>query len=95
MVGLAAGATIYAVADDEPAATAYNVVGGVAYPLDPSVTKAYVREVERFGGKAAVLFDEVNRWFAARWQGRALGITIAWLSAATAVVLIVIARRSP
>ena len=36
----------------------------------PATTKTYVRELERFGGEAAVLFDEFNGWFAARWHGK-------------------------
>jgi len=94
VAGLAGGATIYFVAEDDPAATAYNLVGGVAYPIDPATSKLYVRDLQRFGGKAAVLFDEFNRWFVARWEGRALGVTIGSLSAATALVLMLIARRS-
>ena len=58
-------------------------------------TKAYVRQLERFGGKAAVIFDDFNRWFAGLWQGKALGVTVGWISVALAVVLFWIARRMP
>jgi hypothetical protein len=58
------------------------------------MTKTYVRDLERFGGKAAVLFDEFNRWFAARWHGKALGVTIAWLSVGAATLLFWISGRS-
>jgi hypothetical protein len=57
------------------------------------MSKPYVRELERFGGKSAVLFDEFNRWFAGLWQGKALGVTIMWLSAATAILVYWIGRR--
>ena len=57
------------------------------------MTKTYVRDLERFGGKAAVLFDEFNRWFAARWHGKALGVTIACLSAGAAALLFWVSGR--
>jgi hypothetical protein len=95
VAGLLSAATIYLVADDEATATAYVIVGDVAYPVDPTRTKTYVRQLERFGGKAAVLFDEFNRWFAGLWQGKALGVTIGWISVAAAVVIFWIARRMP
>jgi hypothetical protein len=91
--GLAAGAAIYLFADDERSATSYVIVGDAAYPVDPASTKAYVRQLERFGGKAAVIFDDFNRWFAALWQGKALGVTIIWLSVFFALALFAIARK--
>ena len=57
------------------------------------MTKTYVRDLERFGGKAAVLFDDFNRWFAALWQGKALGATIAWLSVLAAGLIYAIASH--
>lgn len=95
VAGLSSAAAIYLVADDEPESTSYVIVGDAAYPVDPTRTKAYVRQLERFGGKAAVLFDEFNRWFAGLWQGKALGITVAWISVFVALVLFALARRLP
>src|SRR5438094_1099480 len=90
IAGLLSAAAIYFSADDEPdLSTSYVVV------IDPTATKTYVRELRRFGGQAAVLFDEFNRWFAGLWHGKALGITIAWISVAAAVVIFWIARRMP
>ena len=93
VAGLACGVTIYLLAD-EPEATAYVIVGDTAYPVDPTTSKTYVRQLERFGGKAAVLFDDFNRWFTALWQGKRLGITIALLSLLAALALLGIARMS-
>src|SRR3954468_17705051 len=90
LIGLGAAGAIYFNAEEEPQlSTSYVIV------MDPATTKTYVRELERFGGKAAVLFDEFNRWFAERWHGRALGVTIGCLSLATAGLLYWIARRLP
>jgi hypothetical protein len=93
VVGLVAGAAIYVLAD-EPEATAYVIIGDTAYPVDPATSKAYRRQLERFGGKAALLFDDINRWLAERVQGKQLGITVAAASTLTALVLFLAARRS-
>lgn len=89
IVGLATAAAIYFTAEDEPQLSSSYVI-----VMDPAMTKTYVRDLERFGGKAAVLFDEFNRWFAARWHGKALGVTIAWLSVGAAALLFWISGRS-
>ena len=89
LIGLGAAAAIYFTAEDEPElSTSYVVV------IDPTMTKTYVHELRRFGGKAAVLFDEFNRWFAARWHGKALGVTVAWITIAVAALLFWISGRS-
>jgi hypothetical protein len=95
VVGVVAGVSIYVVAEDEPESTSYVIVGDSAYAVDPTRTKTYVRQLERFGGKAAVLFDDFNRWFDALWHGKALGITIAWISIVAAVLICWIAGRTP
>src|SRR5437868_10876563 len=88
IVGLATTAAIYFTAEEEAQlSTSYVIV------MDPAMTKTYVRDLERFGGKAAVLFDDFSRWFAARWHGRALGITVASISIAIALALFWLARK--
>ena len=89
IVGLATAAAIYFTAEDEPQLSSSYVI-----VMDPAMTKTYVRDLERFGGKAAVLFDEFNRWFAARWHGKALGVTVAWTSIGIAAALFWISCRS-
>ena len=79
---------------DEPEATAYVIVGDLTYPVDPPTYKSYVRQLERFGGKAALLFDDFNRWFTALWQGKRLGISMSVMSVVAALVLLGIARMS-
>jgi hypothetical protein len=92
---ITSGAVIYLLAGDEVEAGAYLIIGDTAYAVDPASSKAYTRQLERFGGKAAVLFDDINRWLASLWQGKRLGITIASLGAGAALVLFLIARRLP
>src|SRR5438093_4331302 len=93
--GLLGAAAIYLVAEDEAESTSYVIVGDSAYPVDPTRSKTYVLQLERFGGKAAVLFDDFNRWFASLWQGKALGITVAWLTVLATAVIFGIASRLP
>ena len=59
-----------------------------------AASKQYNRQLQRFGGKASVLFDEIQTWFAARWQGKQLGVTIGWLSIGVAGVLYLIGRTT-
>jgi hypothetical protein len=84
-LGLGAALAIYITADEREASAA----------MDEMVSsKPYQHELQRFGGKAAVLFDEFNRWFAALWQGKALGVTLAWISVFVSALIFLIARRS-
>jgi hypothetical protein len=94
--GLGAAALAYALApEDSREGVDYVVVGGVAYPVEQRLTKPYTRTLERFGGKAALLFDDFNRWFAGLWRGKALALTIACLSTAVAVALYLFALWLP
>jgi hypothetical protein len=83
IVGFGGAAWIYSTAEDE---------SNLAMD-EMTASKVYVRELQRFGGKAAVLFDEFNRWFAGLWQGKSLGITLACISVLACLVLLLIARR--
>ena len=88
VAGLSAGLALYVTAEDEPEASADS-----ALLLSPGSSKIYIREVQRFGGKTAVLFDEALRWFSDRWRGKALGKSVAVLGAALALGLYLVARR--
>src|SRR3954468_16803335 len=95
-IGLAAGLLIYATAEEAPPeAIGYIVVDGLKYPLAANQSKRYIRDLERFGGKASVVFDEFGRWFGSLWQGSTLGLTLACLSAFISVVLALFARSLP
>ena len=90
--GLAAGALVYFTAEDSaPPGSSYVVIDGVAYAVEPGASKRYVRDLQRFGGKASVVFDELNRWFGSLWHGTRLGVTLAWLSIAVSAILFYLA----
>jgi hypothetical protein len=81
VVGLAGAVAIWLTASDAPVeAYQYVVVDGKAYPIAGSQSKAYVRQLERFGGKASVLFAELGTWLAGLWRGKALAITVGWIT---------------
>jgi hypothetical protein len=88
VVGLSAGLALYVTAPEEAELSAES-----ALLLSPGSSKTYIREIQRFGGKQAVLFDEALRWFDGLWRGKALGKTVALLSALTALGLYLVARR--
>jgi len=81
VAGLCGAMLIYLLAEDLPDdSLGYVVVNGTVYPLASRDSKKYRREVERFGGKTALLFDDFNRWFGELWQGKTLAKTVAWIS---------------
>jgi len=83
VVGLVIAAVIHlTVADDSSAAVNQELTH----------TRQYVYQLERFGGKAAVLAAEFNQWFASLWHGKQLAITVALLSVAVALGCFLIAH---
>ena len=89
IAGLVVAVAIWFTAGDDPGADTYQlvVVDGKAYPIAPGESKMYVREVQRFGGKAGVLFDEISRWFARLWRGKSLALTVGWIAVLVSVGL--------
>jgi hypothetical protein len=96
-LGLCAAVLVRTYAEDAPEEGVGYVVadGGAPYALTPNQSKRYIIDLERFGGKAAVLFDEFDRWFHALWQGKALGVTIAWISVLVASGIFLFASWLP
>lgn len=93
IVGLCSATVIFFLAEELPDdGDGYVIVDGKAYPAGTYKSKRYVRDLERYGGKANVIFDELNRWFESLWRGKKLGITLGWLSAAASLGLFLLAR---
>ncbi|HMK48678.1 MAG TPA: hypothetical protein VK435_01375 [Thermodesulfovibrionales bacterium] len=55
-------------------------------------SKRYMHDLELYGGKANVLANELERWFAGLWQGRSLAFTVAFISIFLASVFFLSAR---
>ena len=96
LAGWIGAAAIYATAADENSdALGYEFVDGVAYPILAYESKKYRHDLERFGGKAAILADDFNRWFSELWVGKHLAYTLATLASGAALACFVAARRLP
>lgn len=98
VVGLCAAATLYVTMDDSEAAEeTYSIViyGGKSYPVPVDSDRLYLQNLERFGGKAAVLFARFNRWFMSLWRGEALAVTVLWITIIASGVAFVLARSIP
>jgi hypothetical protein len=93
-LGLGAATAIYLLADDTDDSSDNQtiLVNGVTYSVPASATKLYVRDLQRFGGKAALVFDDLNRWFSGLWRGRALAGTILWISVIASLAVLLAAR---
>ena len=97
VIGLLGALLIYVRADDSDADENVQIVivDGKAYKVPLASTKMYQRELRRFGGEAAVLFDDINRWFATLWRGRSLAIITACVTVFVSVGLFLVARAMP
>ncbi len=92
-VGLIAAALVYFLAANptDTGAAGYRIVGGNVYALTLAESTRELQEVERIGGKSAVLLLEFHRWFLSLWHGRRLAYTLALLSAAVALLCFYVA----
>lgn len=98
VLGLCSALLIYRMAGDEPDVpdgSQVVIVDGEAYAIAPSDTKAYLRDLERFGGKATVLFVQLEDWFGGLWHGRSLAVTVAWITAFVSLGLFLLAGTMP
>jgi len=58
-------------------------------------SKRYLLELERIGGKAAVVAVELSDWFKGLWHGRRLAGTLAVLSVGASLLCFLAARIPP
>src|SRR5216683_3094460 len=75
VLGFAAVVVIYLTAQPPPG----NPLG-----YDPMDTKAYLHDLEVYGGKANVLAAEFRDWFDGLWHGKRLAFTVTVLTAIAA-----------
>src|SRR5262245_20845990 len=98
VLGLSSALAVYLRAGDDgdPDENVQIVVAdGKVYRIPLASTKIYRRDLERFGGTAAVLADDLSRWFAGLWRGRSLAVTLVWITAFATAGLFLLARRLP
>jgi len=95
LAGLGSAILIYLTANnDGDSVPGYEVVGGYIYPRMHENSKKYIHDLEVYGGKAAVLADEFNRWFFGLWHGQTLAFTIAGLTILISLIVFIVARNS-
>jgi hypothetical protein len=96
LVGLGSSILIYRSAgDDSNGVLGYEIIDGSAYPISPEDSRMYRRDLELYGGKAAVVVDDFSRWFAGLWHGKSLAFTVAGISIFISFVFFLIANRLP
>jgi hypothetical protein len=79
IVGFASAIWVYLTA----AAPVGNPLG-----YEPEDSKQYLRDLERYGGKANVLATELTDWFNGLWHGRRLAFTVACITVLIAGALL-------
>jgi hypothetical protein len=96
LIGLGSAVFIYESAvDDSDSVLGYEIIGGSAYPIRPEDSRTYRRDLELYGGKAALVADDFSRWFAGLWHGKSLAFTVAGISIFISLVFFFAANRLP
>lgn len=95
LLGLSSAVAIYLAADGKlDEGQSYEVAGGKIYPAMQERSKKYMHDLELYGGKAAVLADDFNRWFDGLWRGQMLAFTVAGIAALLALGFFAAARST-
>jgi len=96
VVGLGSAIWIYQSAGDYSGSVlGYEIIDGSAYPIRPEDSRVYRRDLEHFGGKAAIVVDDFSRWFIGLWHGKTLAFTVAFISIFISLLFFFIANRLP
>jgi hypothetical protein len=96
VVGLGSAIWIYQSAGDySDGVLGYEIISGIAYPIAPEDSKVYRRDLEHYGGKAAIVVDDFSRWFIRLWHGKTLAFTVAFISIFISLLFFFIANRLP
>jgi hypothetical protein len=95
LIGLISAILIYQealhAADND---SGYEILGGKIYP-GVGNSKKYVHDLRIYGGEAAVVADQITRWFAGLWEGTQLAYTIGWTAFFISLGFFVAARSLP
>lgn len=74
--------------------TGYEILGGKIYP-GVGNSKKYVHDLRVYGGEAAVMADQLTRWFGSLWQGTQFAYTVGWIAFFISLGFFVAARSLP
>jgi hypothetical protein len=88
IAGVLAAVVVYIAAANEadPEALGYQIVGGQAYAIAAGDSSRELQQLERLGGKAAVLTFKFQRWVSSLWHGQRLAYMLLLLSGAAALL---------
>ena len=93
LVGLLSAGLIYrTAAEQENRAASYQIIDGHAYEVAPGDSKAYLRDMELYGGTSGILIANFNRWLGSLWHGKRLAYVLAIFSVAIAYICFSVAR---
>ena len=96
LLGLGSSIWIYKSADDYSGSVlGYEIIDGYSYPIRPEDSRMYRRDLELYGGKAAVVVDDFSRWFVSLWHGKSLAFTVAGISIFISFMFFFAANRLP
>ena len=96
LVGLGSAILIYqSTGDNSDSVFGYEIIDGSAYPIRPEDSRMYRRDLELYGGKAAVLADDFSRWFVGLWHGKSLAFMVAGISIFISFGIFFAANRLP
>ncbi len=94
VAGLAGAGLVYVLAKNQSSnAIGYAQGDGTMYPIMPEDSKMYQRDLEMYGGKAALLMDDFRRWFASLWHGTTLAFTIGCITIVVSLGIFFVANR--
>jgi hypothetical protein len=96
IVGLGSSGLIYMTAENYSGSVlGYEIVGGSVHPIAPEDSKKYIHDLTLYGGKAAVIADEFNRWFIGLWHGKSLAFTVACITIFISLGFLFVAYHLP
>jgi hypothetical protein len=62
---------------------------------EPEDSKVYLRDMQRYGGKANLIGSEIAGWFSGLWHGRRLAFAVACITLLVAGALVLAALPLP
>ena len=89
-IGLSASVMVYVMAPPDD-----NEEDGGMYVASIDNSKKYQLELERIGGKAALVAVEFNNWFAGLWHGERLAGSLAVLSISGSLLCFLASKVPP
>lgn len=96
IVGLSCATWIFVAATDDIGdgnVVNYQIVAGNNYALTTGDSKRYQYDMERIGGKYAVVTDEINQWLSSLWHGKRLAYTVSILAIGISLACFLIAQH--